>query len=111
MGNRQGASLDPATGLVTSPAPIAAAYRRWVADGWPGLAAPTDVGGGGFPTLVGLAAEEMFATANMALSLNPMLTQGSIHLRAQWGSEAQRATYLERPVWVEWTGPVNLERK
>src|SRR3546814_21017249 len=50
----------------------------------------------------------MFATANMALSLNPMLTQGSIHLLAQWGSEAQRATYLERLVRGEWTGTMNL---
>src|SRR3546814_15254086 len=37
-----------------------------------------------------------------------MLTQGSIHLLAQWGSEAQRATYLERLVRGEWTGTMNL---
>lgn len=108
IGDTQGARLDPATGLVTTPAPIREAFKRWVADGWSGLAVPTEQGGGGFPTLVGLAAEEMFASANMALSLNPMLTQGSIHLLSRWGTDEQRATYVPRLVTGEWTGTMNL---
>ncbi|MET0726732.1 MAG: acyl-CoA dehydrogenase [Acidimicrobiales bacterium] len=108
VGDAEGARLDPATGLVTVPASIREVYQRWVLDGWSGLAADVDHGGGGFPTLVGLAAEEMFASANMALSLNPMLTQGSIHLLARWGSEQQRATYLPKLVTGEWTGTMNL---
>jgi alkylation response protein AidB-like acyl-CoA dehydrogenase len=108
VGDHEGASLDPATGQVTVPAPMRTAYQRWVADGWSGLALPAEHGGGGFPSLVGLAAEEMFASANMALSLCPMLSQGSIHLLSRWGSEAQRATYLPKLVSGTWTGTMNL---
>ena len=108
VGDVEGAQLDPATGLVTLPEAIGDAFRRWAADGWSGLAVSAEHGGGGFPRLVGLAAEEMFASANMALSLNPMLTQGAIHLLARWGSEAQRATYLPHLVDGTWTGTMNL---
>ena len=108
IGDAQGAHFDPATGLVTTPAPIREAFLQWVANGWSGLAVPAEHGGGGFPKAVGLAAEEMFASANMALSLNPMLTQGSIHLLSQWGSDEQQATYLPRLVTGEWTGTMTL---
>ena len=108
IGDIEGARLDPATGEVTVPAPLREAFHRWVADGWSGLAVASEHGGGGFPTLAGLAVEEMFVAANMALSLNPMLTQGSIHLLSRWGTEEQRATYVPKLVSGEWTGTMNL---
>jgi alkylation response protein AidB-like acyl-CoA dehydrogenase len=108
IGDTEGAHFDPGSGEVTLPAPIRDAYRRWVGDGWSGLAVPAEHGGGGLPTVVGLAAEEMFASANMALSLNPMLTQGSIHLLSTWGTDDQRATYLPKLVTGEWNGTMNL---
>src|SRR5687768_14798172 len=45
IGDAEGAHLDPATGVVTVPAPIREAFRRWAADGWSGLAVPAEHGG------------------------------------------------------------------
>jgi len=67
-----------------------------------------EIGGGGFPLVIGLALQEMVTSANMALSLCPLLTQGAIHLLDTHGSEEQKATWLEKMVTGEWTGTMNL---
>jgi len=108
VGDVEGSHLDPATGRVVVPEPMRDAFARWVTDGWPGLAVPADLGGGGLPALVGIVTEEMFGSANMALSLNPMLTQSGIHLLARWGDDEQRATYLPKLVSGEWTGTMAI---
>jgi alkylation response protein AidB-like acyl-CoA dehydrogenase len=108
VGDREGAHLDPATGAVTLPDPIAKAYRRYVDAGWGAVAFPPGHGGGGMPRLVGTAMTEILTSANLALSLNPVLTQSAIELLAQWGDEAQQARYLPRLVTGEWTGTMNL---
>lgn len=108
IGDLEGATLDPNSGRVTVSEEVAKAFSRWVADGWSGLAQPPRWGGGGFPRVVGLVAEEMLASANMALSLNPMLTQGAIHLLTQCGSEDQQATFLPNLISGRWTGTMCL---
>ena len=91
------------------PVEVRRAFGRCVSDGWAGLACAAEHGGGGFPSVVGLAAEEMFASANLALSLNPMLTQGAVHLLERWGSPSSSARrYLPELVSGEWTGTMNL---
>ena len=56
----------------------------------------------------GLAQQEIFASANMALSLNPVLTQGAIEALLQWGNSEQKLSYLPRLLTGEWTGTMNL---
>lgn len=108
IGDREGARLDPATGRVTVPDALADAYREYVDGGWTALAAPAEHGGGGLPGCVGTAVHEMFGSANLALSLNPMLTQSAIELLEQWGDERQREVYLRRMIEGRWTGTMNL---
>jgi alkylation response protein AidB-like acyl-CoA dehydrogenase len=108
IGDREGATRDPDTGDVHLPEVIRVAFKRWVADGWSGLGASSEHGGAGLPVVVALAAEEMLASANMALSLNAMLTQGATELLARWGTEAQQRTYLAKLVSSEWTGTMNM---
>ena len=108
IGDREGARLDPDTGEVTVAPEVRDAYLRLVRDGWVGLSAPAELGGGGMPRLVATAAEEMFTSANMALSLNQMLTQGAVELLVRWGDEAQRRRYLPKLVTGEWTGTMAL---
>ncbi len=107
-GDVEGAHLDAATGVVSTPGAAGAAYRRWRDDGWSALGVPRELDGGGLPAVAALVAEEMFASANLALSLNPMLTQGAIHLLSRWGSDDQRARYLPRLVAGQWSGTMNL---
>jgi len=108
IGDKIGSRLLEETGAVQTPEAFHHAYGRYVEGGWGALPFPLGFGGGGLPSVVGLAIGEMFASANMALSLNPVLTQGAIEALLQWGSQAQQETYLPRLLTGEWTGTMNL---
>jgi alkylation response protein AidB-like acyl-CoA dehydrogenase len=107
-GDRQPARLDAETGLVTTSPGFAEAYAALVDGGWSALPFDPAYGGGGFPWTVNLALQEMFTSANMALSLCPMLTQGVIDGLLHHGSERQRELYLAPMVAGRWTGTMNL---
>lgn len=107
-GDHEGSHLDPSTGRVRTPTGFKAAYDRYVAGGWGAIAFPVEHGGGGLPALIGIVQQEMLASANTALSLNPVLTQSAIELLLAWGSEDQQARYLPKLITGEWCGTMNL---
>jgi len=108
VGDLVGAQLDSTTGSVVTPDAFHHVYARYVEGGWGALPFPSRFGGGGLPSVVGLAIQEMFASANLALSLNPVLTQGAIEALLQWGDERQQTTYLPLLLTGEWSGTMNL---
>lgn len=95
-------------GSVTAAPGLVAAHRQYVAAGWNGVAMPTDYGGGGFPCLLGIAVQEMLASANMGYSLCSLLTQAAIDALVYHGSKSQQQTYLAKMVSGEWSGTMNL---
>ncbi len=95
-------------GSVTAAPGLAKAYQQHVAAGWNGVGMPAEHGGGGFPWLLGLAVQEMLASANMGYSLCSILTQAAIDALLNHGSEEQKETYLAKMVTGEWTGTMNL---
>jgi 3-(methylthio)propanoyl-CoA dehydrogenase len=107
-GDLHGAVLDADTGRVTVPASFHTAHTEFAKGGWIALSAPSHLGGGGFPGVVATATQEMFASANLALSLNPVLTQSAIELLEQWGDDRQQGLYLRRLLDGVWTGTMNL---
>ncbi len=107
IGDTEGARRHP-DGSVTLPPEIADAYRRFVAAGWNGIKGDPAYGGHGFPGTVAIAVAEMLGSANMALSLCPMLTSSAILALQRHGSEEQKATYLEKLISGEWTGTMVL---
>jgi 3-(methylthio)propanoyl-CoA dehydrogenase len=107
VGDLVGARFDASSSSVATPG-FHEAYRPYVEGGWGALPFPQEFGGGGLPSVVALAQQEMFASANMALSLNPVLTQGAIEALLHWGSPEQQSTYLPRLLTGEWTGTMNL---
>ncbi|MPY92896.1 MAG: acyl-CoA dehydrogenase, partial [Acidimicrobiia bacterium] len=107
VGDTQGSQRNE-DGSVTTPEGFASAYARYAEAGWPSVPFPPELGGGGFPWVVGLAMQEMLTSANMAFSLCPLLTQGAIDALLHHGSEVQQQTYLTRMVAGEWTGTMNL---
>jgi alkylation response protein AidB-like acyl-CoA dehydrogenase len=107
-GDLEGSRYDAATGAVTVPDSLARAYRQYVEAGWAGVGFPTEYGGGGFPWVVGLVTQELFNSANVALAMAPLLTQGAIDLLLHHGDERQRETFLPKMVTGEWTGSMNL---
>jgi alkylation response protein AidB-like acyl-CoA dehydrogenase len=107
-GDVKGIDFDPASGSVTVPEEFHKAYRGLVEGGWTALAFPKEWGGGGFPTLVGMALQEMLASANVSLSLNPVLTQSAVELLLVSGTESQKTRFLPRLLTGEWSGTMNL---
>jgi len=105
-GDQQGARLEDG-GVVTPPS-FHGAYQRYVSSGWGAMQHPEEHGGGGFPLLAATSVKELITSANMAFSLNPLLTTGAVHLLTHHGSDEQKARYLPRMVTGEWAGTMNL---
>jgi len=105
-GDRAGAALE--NGTVRTAPGFAAAYRRYVADGWGGVPFPSAYGGQELPWGVAVALMEMWQSANLSFGLCPLLTQGAVELLQHHGTQGQKDAYLARLVSGEWTGTMNL---
>ncbi|MBB4633238.1 acyl-CoA dehydrogenase [Sphingosinicella soli] len=106
IGDTEGATL--ANGVVTLPAGFREAYAAYVEGGWMTLGADPAWGGQGLPFALASAVQEQLTSANMALSLCPMLSQGAIEALTAHGTEDQKQAYLGRIISGEWTGTMNL---
>jgi len=105
-GDREGARWTP-EGVVMPPS-FKAAYEKFVEGGWPRLRASPHYGGQGAPLILSTAVEELWASANLAFKLCPMLTQGAIEALERCGSAQQQEQYLPKLIAGEWTGTMNL---
>ncbi|MEF3402364.1 acyl-CoA dehydrogenase [Agromyces sp. CCNWLW203] len=106
-GDLEGSKLNP-DGTVTTATGFKEAYSAYVDAGWGSVPLPEAFGGGGFPRTVGLALQELMATANMAFALAPLLTQGAIEALLHYGSDEQKQQWLPKMVSGEWAGTMNL---
>jgi len=108
--NRDGDEIGSilADGNVVTPDSFKAAWNKYAEAGWNAVAGPPEYGGHGFPEIVGFAISEMFVSANLAFSLNPMLTNGTISLLRSHGDDSLKDTFLEKLVTAEWTGTMVL---
>jgi len=95
-------------GVVTTTPGFKEAFKQYVEGGWQGLQHPLDFGGQGLPKTIGAACGEMLNSANMSFALCPLLTDGAIEALLTAGSDALKATYLEKLVSGQWTGTMNL---
>ncbi|MBT4934877.1 MAG: acyl-CoA dehydrogenase [Rhodospirillaceae bacterium] len=95
-------------GVVRTPKGSKDAYRQFIEGGWNGVPFDPDFGGQGLPWLVSTAVSEIWNSANMAFSLCPLLTQGTIELLTTHGSDELQATFLEKLISGEWNGTMNL---
>jgi acyl-CoA dehydrogenase len=93
---------------VTTPAGWRDTYHRWVEGGWNGLSGPEAFGGQGLPTMLNMAASEMWNSAAMAFGLGPMLTMGAVEALDKHASDDLKQTYLAKLVSGEWMGTMNL---
>ncbi len=108
--NREG-DLHPArleNGVVRTSPGFAEAYRAIAEGGWVGISADPDYGGMGLPMVMTSAVGEMMASANMALTLCTLLTQGQIEALEHHASDEIKALYLPKLISGEWTGTMNL---
>ena len=95
-------------GGVTLPPGFAEALSAFAEGGWIGLNADERFGGQGLPFALACAVQEQWASANMALSLCPMLTLGAIEALKVHGSAEQQEQWLKPLVEGRFTGTMNL---
>jgi alkylation response protein AidB-like acyl-CoA dehydrogenase len=105
-GDREGAHWSDAG--IRTPAGFRDAYRQFVAAGWPQLGASAQHGGQGAPQMLFTAVQEIWASANLAFKLCPMLTHGAAHALMVTASAEQQQRYLPKMIRGEWTGTMVL---
>jgi alkylation response protein AidB-like acyl-CoA dehydrogenase len=105
-GDTAGAKWSPDG--VTSPPGFRDAYRAFAEGGWTQITSDPEFGGQGMPAMLGTAVTEVWAGANLAFKLCPMLTQGAVEALEHYGSDAQKQLFLPKMVSGEWTGTMNL---
>src|SRR6478735_2395427 len=106
IGDEQGSHVEGDE--VVTPDGHKEAYQAYAEAGWGAVPFAEEYGGGGFPWLVGIVQQELLNSANMALAMAPLLTQGAIDAILHHGSEEQKEKYLLKMVSAEWTGSMNL---
>jgi 3-(methylthio)propanoyl-CoA dehydrogenase len=105
-GDMVGAKLE--NGVVRTAPGFAAAYKKFVAEGWNAAPFAEEHGGQGLPWALVVALQEMWHAANMSFALCPLLTQGAVELLSVHGSSEQKKRYLPKMVSGAWTGTMNL---
>lgn len=95
-------------GAVETSAGFKEAFGLYAQGGWQGLPHDPDLGGQGFPKLVGTAAVENLNAANLSFSLCPLLTDGVIEALSSVGTAEQQALYIPALIEGRWTGTMNL---
>ena len=93
---------------VTTPEGFKAAYRQYVDNGWPALAADAEHGGQGMPSMLGIVMTEMAGTANWSWNMDPGLSHGAVNTVETHGDAGQKKKYLTKLVSGEWTGTMCL---
>ena len=106
VGDTQGCTWTPEG--VTTPEGWKEAYNAFREAGWSGITLPTEYGGQGLPSALGIAVQEMVCSANLGFSLGPLLTSGAVEALLTCASDELKAVYLEKMVTGEWTGTMNL---
>ncbi|WP_420408558.1 acyl-CoA dehydrogenase [Hoeflea sp.] len=106
IGDTQGATL--ADGEVTTPEGWKKLYRDWIEGGWNGLTGPEEFGGQGLPTLLSVAALEMWNSGALAFGIGPTLTMGAVEAIEKHATDDLKAKYLEKLVTGDWMGTMNL---
>ncbi len=108
--NRNG-DLHPArleNGVVRCPPGFREAYAAIAEGGWVGITGSPDYGGMGLPQCFATFVNEMMASSCLALSLNPLMSQGQIEALEHHASDAIRDLYLPKLNAGLWNGTMNL---
>ena len=106
-GDREGCKRQP-DGSVTTPKGFKEAYKAYAEGGWVGLAADPAFGGQGLPSTLAAIVNEYSASANMAFTMYPGLTQSAIAAVTVHGPDAVKQAYLPKMISGEWAGTMNL---
>lgn len=108
--NRSG-DLNPAyleNGIVRTSPGFGDGFKAIAEGGWLGIAADPEYGGMGLPQTMAVAMNEMMSSACLALSLNPLMSQGQIEALEHHASDDLKNIYLPKLISGDWCGTMNL---
>lgn len=105
-GDRDGTQID-ADGVIEAPG-FKEAYQQYVEGGWSTMPCDPEFGGVGMPHIASSVVSEMWASANLAFSIGPMLSIGAISALEKHADAQLQAKYLAPMVAGQWTGTMNL---
>lgn len=106
MGDIQGCRFED--GKVMTPDGWKNAYRQFCDAGWMGLALPAEFGGQSLPRFIAQPVNEMWLSANLAFIMFHALTQGGSEILLHFGSDEQKARYLEPLISGRWMLAMSL---
>jgi alkylation response protein AidB-like acyl-CoA dehydrogenase len=107
VGDREGCKLDMATGSVTTPDCFKPAWNTMAEGGWISVTAPTDAGGIGAPSTLGVVVAEMFSGSAMAFQMYPGLTAAAARVMYRFGTDRMKE-WSELAFTGQWGGTMCL---
>ncbi|MFZ2633469.1 MAG: acyl-CoA dehydrogenase [Desulfosalsimonadaceae bacterium] len=105
-GDRDGCIFED--GKVKTPASFKRIFRLLGEGGWIATIDDPSVGGQGMPTIVANACAEYFCGANCAFMIYPGIAHGAGKLIETFGTEKQKALFLEKMYTGKWGGSMFL---
>ncbi|MCB2192592.1 MAG: acyl-CoA dehydrogenase [Deltaproteobacteria bacterium] len=103
-----GCVYDPNTQAVTAPACFHAPYKLLTEAGWLAMCDEEDVGGQGFPFVIGAAVSEIFYAGCFALYGGAMLNHAAGKSIELYGTGEQKKLYLDNLYGGAWGGTMVL---
>ncbi len=107
-GDSEGCTWDNKTGEVKVPKAFRDSYKLFAENGWASLAHSPEFGGQGMPYALTLAANDIFFGSCLSFCLHTLLTSGAAHLIEAFGTDEQKAHYVERMYTGTWAGTMCL---
>ncbi len=108
--NREGDEVGAQwqAGAVTMPPGFRDAYQSFWQAGWPALAASTEDGGQGLPSVLEIMLYEMLSAANHGWTMAPGLLHGAYECIKHHASDELKARYLDKVATGEWLATMCL---
>ena len=107
-GDTQGCHFHPKTASVQMPECFQRAYDKFSQGGWLTMCDSPEVGGDGFPMVMGTAVAEIFYAAGFYVFGAAELSHAGAKVLELYGTEAQKALYMTRLYSGEWMGTMCL---
>ncbi|MFH1538051.1 MAG: acyl-CoA dehydrogenase [bacterium] len=95
-------------GKVTTPPGMKEVYKEYCENGWNGIGASQEFGGMGMPGIAAIPVGEALVGACVTFMMTPGLNRGSGHLIESFGTDEQKALYVEKMYSGEWAGTMCL---
>ena len=104
----EGLKYDPVAKTVTTPKGFKELYKKFNAQGIPGLSQPVEFGGQGAPHLLNTVVNEFQVSCNQSFAMCPGLSQGAMAAIYSHASDALKQYYMPKLVSGEWSGTMCL---